>query len=525
MLGLAPVRCLTRSVVATHRNLLGMSNPIRSTVLRTQQIASHFHTSRMHSQRPSTPTLGCDPSKTMAERTPTFNQPQSQTEVIQHKHEYGRVFILNRPKALNALTLDMVRSMTPQLLAWEKSDLCNVIILKSSSERAFCAGGDVKKVVEGVQAQDKNFATFFQEEYVLNDLLGSVNTPIVALIDGITMGGGVGLSVHAPFRVATERTLFAMPETAIGLFPDVGGSHFLPRLDGALGKYLGLTGRQLKGKSVFWAGVATHYVPSERLPALEQRLCELPTSDLEAVNNAIEEFSEEAAKLADPSEFSLYPYLGAIDRCFRYSTVSEIVTALKRELDNPTQHSPLLTAGELTGWVRETLSTLRGMSPTSLVVTNTLLNDGASLSLKKCLQREFQVVQKLAQSHDFVEGVTAKLVRRSKEPTQWNPASLEEVDERTIASLYFGGNGRSLQFLSETDQSTPTNPQNFALVTENEVRKLLASSGLKVTVPELSQYFNLKYQNKIGVDTKLRIILDTKFVVDPQSQLISEPKE
>ncbi|RKP35764.1 ClpP/crotonase-like domain-containing protein [Dimargaris cristalligena] len=494
----------------------------------------------------------------MFAKQPTFNEPLSQTEVLQHKQDTGRALVLNRPKALNALNLAMVRAMTPQLLAWEQSDLCKVIILKSSAARAFCAGGDVKKVVELVQAKDEHYAQFFEEEYRLNYLIGSARTPIVAIIDGITMGGGVGLSVHAPFRVATERTVFAMPETAIGLFPDVGGSHFLPRLDGFLGRYLGLTGQRLEGQSVFWAGIATHYVPSERLPALQERLCELGSSDPAVVNEAIEEFSQETAQLSDPAAYTLFPYLQAIDRCFRYDTVEEIYAALEREATKPGQGATTTatdtathSTAKIAKWAKETLTTLRKMSPTSQKVTLELIKEGEKRNLQDCLQLEFRVAQTMTKAPDFTEGVTAKLIHRGKVEPQWQPATLEELPLNQLINNYFKAHTHDLDFLPITQPTqnatttanpnanidmmasksgqktpaifTPTTHPNFALVTAKEVLHLIHNSSLKVTTDEIFDYFHHKYSGKIGMTTKLQILLSTKFTVDPKTKVISVP--
>ncbi|KAJ1976305.1 3-hydroxyisobutyryl-CoA hydrolase [Dimargaris xerosporica] len=504
-------RCMLIQRPAFRMSPLGRSAPTNTAVRRTQQITAHLQPL----------------SRTMSSKTLDFNRSQSQTEVLQHKHDGGRVLILNRPSALNALNLSMVESMAPQLQAWNQSDICNVIMLKSSSPRAFCAGGDVKRVVELAKEHNDQFARFFEKEYQLNDLIAAVQTPVVALIDGITMGGGVGLSVHAPFRVATERTMFAMPETAIGLFPDVGGSYFLPRLDGSLGRYLGLTGDRLQGKSVFWAGIATHYVPSERLPALETRLCELESSDLAVVNQAIEEFSDEAANLRDPTEFSLFPYLQAIDRCFHHETVEEIVAALEREVAKPSQ-TDIARAADVQAWAQKTLTTLQSVSPTSLKVTLELLKEGARKSLKECLQLEYKAVQNVARSHDFIEGVTKTLVTRNKASIQWKPATLAELSDLDVINAYFKGNVKELEFLptASWDHSSLSAPvgdysrPQFTLPTEREVVSLIGKSSLRMTVGEVLDYFQDKYRGKIGLDTKVEMVLATKCQVDAKSQTV-----
>ncbi|RKP10707.1 ClpP/crotonase-like domain-containing protein, partial [Thamnocephalis sphaerospora] len=371
-----------------------------------------------------------------------------------------RTFVLNRPEAYNALNLGMVRTMTPQLQAWEQSDLCKVIMLKSDHPKAFCAGGDVKNVISLAKKKDPTALSFFEEEYQLNHLIATLRTPFVAIMNGITMGGGVGLSVHAPFRVATEKTMLAMPETAIGLFPDVGGTFFLPRLDGETGTYLALTGDRLSGEDVLYSGIATHFVPSHRLPALEERLNELESDDLTVVNMAIEEFSAEPTK----HRYSLGPHRDAIDRCFKYNSVEEILAALKKEKSE---------------WADKTLETLNAMSPTSLRVTLRQLRIGRELGILRSFQLEYSLVQKFLSTPDFYEGVTAKLVE-NRAP-QWSPATLAELPESKVEEEYFQTPApNSLSLLNGVDYKLSPH-RKFMLPTEQDVRQAVmgerASSG------------------------------------------------
>ncbi|XP_057407480.1 3-hydroxyisobutyryl-CoA hydrolase, mitochondrial isoform X3 [Balaenoptera acutorostrata] len=186
-------------------------------------------------------------------------------EVLLERKGCAGVITLNRPKFLNALNLSMIRQIYPQLKKWEQDPEAFLIIIKGAGGKAFCAGGDIRVISEARKANQKIAQDFFREEYMLNNAIDSCQKPYIALIHGITMGGGVGLSVHGQFRVATEKSLFAMPETAIGLFPDVGGGYFLPRLQGKLGCFLALTGFRLKGRDVYAAGIATHFVDSEKV--------------------------------------------------------------------------------------------------------------------------------------------------------------------------------------------------------------------------------------------------------------------
>jgi 3-hydroxyisobutyryl-CoA hydrolase len=206
-----------------------------------------------------------------------------------------RNIILDRPAAYNALNLEMINLYAPQLRAWNDSDLCKIILQTSAHPKSFCAGGDVKGIVKLLPADCSHVPLpalqFFEQEYKLNHLIATLKKPFVSLLNGIVMGGGVGLSVHGHFRVVTENTRFAMPETSIGLFPDVGGSFFLPRLDGQLGTFLGLTGYNLVGKDSFIAGIGTHFIHSDKLPLLTARLVELDTNDYSVINAVIDEFS------------------------------------------------------------------------------------------------------------------------------------------------------------------------------------------------------------------------------------------
>ncbi|KAI9095608.1 ClpP/crotonase-like domain-containing protein [Phlyctochytrium arcticum] len=346
-------------------------------------------------------------------------------DVRHQKMQSVRMFLLNRPKAFNALTKSMVNNITPQLQVWADSNTCKVIVLSAVDGKAFCAGGDVKKVVQqatsGEPEQIAQALKFFEEEYQLNHLIGTLKKPFISVMNGITMGGGVGLSVHAPFRIATEKTLFAMPETEIGLFPDVGGSFFLPRLDGEVGTYLGLSGARLKGHEVFQAGIATHYIPSERLPALMARLAELESDEIEVINGVLEEFVENI-EASEWRNWKLGGEVGnAIDRCFKYNNLEEIIAALEKE------KSP---------WAEKTLETMKTFSPLSLKVTLEQLRKGRTLGFAECFRMEYNMVQEFLHTPDFIEGVTAKLMEK-REP-KWNPTweNMGQVTPEVIKTYF-----------------------------------------------------------------------------------------
>ncbi|XP_042875061.1 3-hydroxyisobutyryl-CoA hydrolase, mitochondrial-like isoform X2 [Penaeus japonicus] len=328
------------------------------------------------------------------------------------------VITLNRPKALNALNLNMVRLIYPKLKEWENTK--SMVIIKGAGEKAFCAGGDVRSIVEGKAKGDESGTDFFREEYMLNCLIGTLHIPYIALIDGITMGGGVGLSVHGDYRVATERTLFAMPETAIGLFPDVGGSHFLPRLGGRLGMYLALTGHRLKGKDVLKAGVATHVCDAARIGELEEALLKLNSPYPEDISQVIEEFHKESTFSKDVP-FSLQPMLPKIKACYSAGSVEEIIANLEKDGSE---------------WAQKQIQTLRKMSPTSLKVTFEQIERGAHLTLQECLTMEMRMVWRFYHDNDFSEGVRALLIDKDQNP-KWKPATLEDVPTTDTINRYF----------------------------------------------------------------------------------------
>ncbi|KAI9332651.1 ClpP/crotonase-like domain-containing protein [Obelidium mucronatum] len=347
------------------------------------------------------------------------------SEVLVRRLQNMQTLILNRPAKLNSLNRNMVNIMASKLQVFEDSPVTKSILLTSGeNSRAFCAGGDIKALLKGNSGNPDDVAEavgFMQNEYQLNHHIGTHKKPIIALMNGITMGGGVGLSVHAPFRIATENTILSMPETAIGLFPDVGGSFFLPRLDGELGTYLGLTGHRLVGMEVFMAGIATHFVPSERLPALLERLAGLETEELETVNAAIEEYVAEPPVADDWNKWSLGgDVAAAINRCFSRDSLGEIVEALE---------------AEQSAWASDTLNTLKQMSPTSLIVTLAQLRRGRQEDFESCFRMEYRMVQDVLQGKDFREGVTSVLINKAQTPPSWSPSWDEALTSPALSPL------------------------------------------------------------------------------------------
>ncbi|CCE27749.1 related to enoyl-CoA-hydratase [Claviceps purpurea 20.1] len=293
-----------------------------------------------------------------AQATRIKELPDDGVDDVIFASKYGlRTIILNRPKQLNSLNGSMIRKIVPRMIEWEKSDMANIVLLKGAGDRALCAGGDVAALAklnqEGPNGWKKS-ADFFALEYKLMHYIATYKKPYVALMDGVTMGGGVGLSMHAPFRIATEKTVFAMPETTIGFFPDVGASFFLPRLNGAMGTYLALTSDRLIGPNVFYSGIATHYLHSTSLPDLEARLAELSFRDddemprkLAVINNTLEEF---CTGLPYDQPIQLRGAIRkTIDRCFSKNNVADIVAALKEEATVPVEEQTGATVEGETG--------------------------------------------------------------------------------------------------------------------------------------------------------------------------------
>ncbi|XP_062972328.1 3-hydroxyisobutyryl-CoA hydrolase, mitochondrial [Elgaria multicarinata webbii] len=340
-------------------------------------------------------------------------------EVLFEKRGCAGVITMNRPQALNALNLPMIRQIHPQLKKWEQDPDTSLIIIKGAGDKAFCAGGDIRAITEAGKSGDRLAQDFFREEYILNNAIGTCQKTYVALIDGITMGGGVGLSVHGHFRIASEKTLFAMPETAIGLFPDVGGGYFLPKLSGKLGYFLALTGFRLKGRDVHKAGIATHFVEAEKMAALEKDLTELKSPSKENVADILDSYHKKC-KLDQEKEFILGEHMDKINSLFSANSMEEIVQKLK------TDGSP---------FALHQVKTISKMSPTSLKMTFRQLREGASLSLQDVLIMEYRLSQACMRGHDFHEGVRAVLIDKDQSP-KWKPAVLEEVTDEFLDSCF-----------------------------------------------------------------------------------------
>ncbi|KAM5155700.1 3-hydroxyisobutyryl-CoA hydrolase, mitochondrial isoform 1-T1 [Callospermophilus lateralis] len=350
-------------------------------------------------------------------------------DVLLEKKGCAGVITLNRPKLLNALNLNMTQQIYSQLKKWEQDPETSLIIIKGAGGKAFCAGGDIRVISDAIKAKQKLAEVFFKEEYILNNAIASLQKPYVALIDGITMGGGVGISVHGQFRVATEKSVFSMPETAIGLFPDVGGGYFLPRLQGKLGYFLALTGFRLKGRDVYRVGIATHFVDSEKVSMLEEDLVALKSPSKENVADVLETYHTQS-KIDQDKSFILEEHLDKINRCFSANTVEQIIENLQQD------GSP---------FALEQLKIINQMSPTSLKITLRHLIKGSSQTLKDVLTEEYRMSQACMRGHDFHEGVRAVLVDKDQSP-KWKPANLKEVTDEDLDNYFKSLGSNDLKF-------------------------------------------------------------------------------
>jgi len=335
-------------------------------------------------------------------------------EILFEQHGTAGVITLNRPKALNAVTLNMVRLMMAQLKAWAADPSVTRVVVTAAGGKAFSAGGDIRALYDlGLAKRHAEMLPFWREEYVLNAFIKRYPKPYVSLIDGICMGGGVGVSVHGSHRVAGDKFLFAMPEVSIGFFPDVGATWFLPRMPGELGAYVALTGERLGAADGVASSIATHRVPSQRFPELADALC--GATSVDALLGAF----------AEPSEAPIAAKRPAIDRLFKGDSVEDILLALDLLALDSEQ-------GADADFARATAATIRTKSPTSLKLALAQVRAGKALSFDACMQTEFRIVSRIIHGHDFYEGVRAVIVDKDNKP-RWKPFALAEVAPPDIA--------------------------------------------------------------------------------------------
>ncbi|BGP22673.1 3-hydroxyisobutyrate dehydrogenase [Rhodotorula toruloides] len=497
----------------------------------------------------------------------TATVPKSDDEkpvvVVEALHAM-RKLILNRPKALNSLNEEMIDLIQSNLATIEKSELANVILIKSNGKH-FCAGGDVvtlSKYLEDEKTWVKA-SSFFEKEYETNHLLATTAKPVVAIMNGVTFGGGVGITGHGAFRIATETTQIAMPETKIGLFPDVGANFILPRLDGQLGLYLGLTSFPLKGAATYLAGLATHYVPTDRLTDLEHRLSELDvTATHETVNACIEEFAADQEELRAALE--AYPLVGpirrAIDVIFARATAEEMIEDLaklyeKERPDDAECPEPDVSrfvlpherhefdAQLLRSWARETREAIELRSPTSVKLTIKAIRQGRNLTIDDVFKMDARIAAACCSPSvhpDFRHGVNELLIKKHKPEEKrpdWKPATLGEVSDDHVQKTFFSHPPPftnpplpklNLSRMQRGAQAYPTyrvSPHaKWLLPSERDVEKVVkgedaGSDEYAVTRQEIIDRLVARWRGKVGVVEKVEEVLSRKTVVAEQDTL------
>jgi enoyl-CoA hydratase len=357
-------------------------------------------------------------------------------EILLERRDGLASLTINRPHALNALTLANYRRIDPALAAWAAEAAVRAVVVRGAGGRAFCAGGDVRAVYEagrGIAGDPCLPAVFFREEYRLIREIHRFPKPYIAVVDGITMGGGAGIAVNGRYRIATERTLFAMPETGIGLFPDVGATRFLNRCPGFVGRYLGLSGARLGAADALYCGLATHFVVRERIAALSRALAAIAWQDgreFDQVEALLAGFS------ADPGPAPLAALRPTIDDCFSPPEIEQVLEALA---------AVAKAGGADSGWAREAHAGLLSKSPTSLKVTGRQLTLGRDFDVEEALVLEYRLTRHFMAGHDFYEGVRALLIDRDQNP-RWQPSTLADVDDATVEAHFAPLGERELLF-------------------------------------------------------------------------------
>ena len=318
---------------------------------------------------------------------------------------------LNRPKAIHALTREMCVAMSDALLRWREDPAIRLVMIDHVDGRGFCAGGDIRLIAESGASDGVAARRFFHDEYRLNHLLFTYAKPVIAFMDGITMGGGVGISQPANYRIATERTVYAMPESGIGLFPDVGAGWYLSRLPGRTGEFLALTGARIDGAECVALGLSTHYVPSERLDELKQALIASPAE----IDRLVAEFA------VAPPEARIIGNRNKIDRLFAADRYEDVLAALKADGSE---------------WAQKELATLATKSPQTCKVSLRLLAQGRDhVDFAEEMKVEYRVAAHICQRHDFIEGVRALIIDKDNSP-KWDPPTPEGVTDHLLDQIF-----------------------------------------------------------------------------------------
>lgn len=332
------------------------------------------------------------------------------------------IITLNRPKVLNALTLEMCCTMEEKLAEWEQSDEIKAVVIRGEGDRSFCAGGDIRYVYQQGKSGIKKSRKFFWHEYRLNRRIFRFTKPFIALMHGITMGGGAGISIHGTHRVAAEDFVFAMPETGIGFFPDVGGSYFLPRCTGKIGIYIALTGDRINIADSIYSGIIDHLVPKNNFEPLIYAIAEarFQSENINMqVSDIINAFSLDIDSM-DIAKPHLLEHRGGINQCFNFLTMESIMEELKHQKS---------------AWGDTTIKTLQCKSPTSLKVTLRQLHYGTRMDFDDCMMMEYRIALRFLLQHDFYEGIRAAIVDKDQQP-KWQPHRLHEVTDEDVDSFF-----------------------------------------------------------------------------------------
>jgi enoyl-CoA hydratase len=356
-------------------------------------------------------------------------------DLIVRREGTAGVIRLNRPRALNALTLEMTRGIVAALDGFEADPSVSLIVLEGAGERGLCAGGDIRGLYESARAGGDLGRVFWREEYILNARIAAFPKPYVAFMEGIVMGGGIGLSAHGSHRIVTDTSKVGMPEVGVGFFPDVGGTWLLSRAPGELGTYFGLTGTAMTGADAVYAGLADVVVASNQLPALRAALTQAPKRATgEAVRAIIGEYAMPPAAAPVAAQRPL------VDALFGHDSIEEIVTAL---------------AHHGSEFAQATLQTILGNSPTGLKLTLKLLRLArSSTSLEQCLVCEYRAALEIFVSHDFPEGIRAAVIDKDRNP-HWSPARIEEVTPQIIARYFVPRGEDELKFPNRNARTEP----------------------------------------------------------------------
>ncbi len=350
-----------------------------------------------------------------------MTQPEAPV-LIEVRNRVGYL-TLNRPAGLNAVTTPMVRMLHGQLQDWAADEDIVAVVLRGAGEKAFCAGGDIRSLYDSYRNGESLHHEFFEEEYALDQYIHAYSKPLLALMNGFVLGGGMGLVQGASLRVISERTRMGMPEVGIGYFPDVGGSYFLPRLPANLGIYMGLTGNHVDSADALYAGLADYCVPYERFTELDEQLVQQDwkTPAMHSLTALLDAMG--STELPDAPFETLSP---AIEQHFSHDTVAAIRQSLADE-----------SRPEYRDWAADTLRVIDSRSPLSVCVTLEMLRRGRTLSLAECFRMELHLDRQWFDGGDIIEGVRALIVDKDKNP-RWNPPTLDEVTTRQVGAFFAG---------------------------------------------------------------------------------------